>query len=153
MQRHDGQLGRVRRSLNGPTIQFILCCAWLHDLYPCLFCAWLYHSYPCVMSNAKIRWLDGLWMAWLPNLSEGTSPPICWNDFLLGIGIHTRTVHWKPQIRKYPQHRIPMGERHLCTAVADSLTALTRWRRFVLRTSTAAIITLLAKSSNALGTA
>ena len=33
-----------------------------------------------------------------------------------------------------------MGERHLCTAVADSLTALTRWRRFVLRTSTAAII-------------
>ena len=48
--------------------------------------------------------------------------------------------NWNPHTAPSTGSHRYMGERHLCTAVADSLTALTRWRRFVLRTSTAAII-------------
>ena len=75
------------------------------------------------------------------------------------------TVHWKPQIWKYPQHRITIGERHLCNsggwfssspdfetvAAAGILAALTRFRPTHLHGCHH--LPADAMSSNALGTA
>ena len=92
---------------------------------------------------------DGLWMAQLPNLSEQTaSDPIKRLSTLNPLKENSPTPCWcEADIWRW------FLLVWVTLRLLQRILAVTTWWRFVLRTSTAAIIPFLAMSSNALGTA